>query len=389
MNTLDHNFLIFENILSLGVEYTDDLIHDNIIRKILSSVDARMQTNPIDVVMINYCLEIDYRPQCDSQLTWIAKVNFIKAKISEKYKNIKLIIVLNDWHLAQEDFLRGALHVDEMYFVAYYLLREYHRIVIHKEAEFSAAWDSHHDNILLLTGKPNKPNRIGLLYALLSDLQLREQMVWSLFMLDELREECFDILHKLYNISLDEFDTFVEMNCRTPDNITVLNNNGTIHYDGIPYQATMFNVAFAIVSETNMHKIADANFTEKTFRHIINHVPFIMAGERDSHLVLKHQYGFKMFEYLYDMPFEEFNPSNLNDVVAASKSWANNIQHHAVQVKADVEFNFDRLEYLARANLALFDTIIETNGLKNAIPTDLFRSKAGFFDGNHHVITMV
>lgn len=222
-------------------------------------------------------------------------------------------------------------------FLNFQVWRCYNEIIVRQTNPVNQHWNSEAEKFLFLTGKPNKPQRIGLLYKLHKN-RLMNKCVHSLFISQGMYE---DSRRHISELSDSEFAEFVQRYQHTPDNIQPDMQEHSMHYGGIPYDAGLYtNSLFRLVSESNLYK-KPAVLSEKTYITILNKNPFVIAGDRHSCKYLR-DHGFEPFDQIFDIPtYDNIVPVDvrLNQTVNHVKQWlAGNFDKNAI--KDMVEHNY-------------------------------------------------
>lgn len=239
---------------------------------------------------------------------------------------------------------------------------------IFKTSVLNSSWNPNAEKFLFLTGKPNRVNRIRLLHKFYSQ-GLLEKSVWSFFMDDLLFKECRGLLPELSDYDYQEF---VTKNINNPDDANVIYNSaGNCHYDGYPFDASMYSkVAFRVISETRIG--GQPINTEKTWVTIANKLPFMISGYRGN-LELLRQQGFRTFEnYLAVKNYDwiDDDESRLNAIVVNTEHWLKNIKSQKNEIAQDIEYNHTLLLEKIHKTRKIFNEIYCKLG---PVPFDIFR----------------
>ena len=241
----------------------------------------------------------------------------------------------------------------KVYYIDYFLWRTYDKIVLQKKSKTNVKWNSEADKFLLLTGKPNRPHRLRLLWKLSNFLN---KAIWSLHVNDSIKNECRKLIPEL---DKTQFEDFITKNTNNPDKIQVTYQEQSLHYGGIPYDEKIFAQSlFRIISETNFNENDNPWITEKTWLTILNKVPFILAGDQGSLDKLK-SLGFKTFEeYLPVKNYDTINgkEEKLHAIIQNCEHWLENMIDKE-KINADVEYNYKRLVELASNNKTYLEKI--------------------------------
>ena len=206
--------------------------------------------------------------------TWQYKFIKLISLIREKNPAIKILLVIDDWYQTDTSFIDKSL-VDDKIYINFFLLLVYQRLLVKGESPMATHWSYDKNNkFLFLTGKPNKPHRIRLLYKL-KQQNLLDHATWSLFMDQKNYYSTRALLPELSELEFYKFYSEYEKN---PDKIEIVTEQGRFHYSGIPYNVELYQTSlFQIISETLFGKTSPW-LTEKTWLTIINQRPFLLAG---------------------------------------------------------------------------------------------------------------
>lgn len=204
-------------------------------------------------------------------------------------------------------------------------------------------WNFNSDKALIFTGKPNKENRIGFLIECVKSGILKNH-IYSFFppIPEKYLEKTKEIFYKLCNWDYDEFCKEYQNN---PDNINIRNKDD-IHYSGFPYSVDLYKqTCISVILETNTHKNGDnfPDYSEKTYKAIINKHPFLMINEPNSLWMLK-KYGFYTFEeYMqnpkYDLIENIFKKNR--EVVKNLNYFLKNYHTHIDEINEKIEHNYN------------------------------------------------
>jgi hypothetical protein len=230
------------------------------------------------------------------------------------------------------------------HFIPNCVLMNYFRAFEQKLCKLNSGWNPDTGKFLFLTGKPNKPNRLGLLYEYYKH-DLLDRCEYSFFPNTALNSLLDKLLPELTKAQATEFVNAVS---RTVDIDLSADVNQSIHL-GWPFDCALFSsTSFRVVSETWREDIPW--ITEKTYMTILNQQPFILAAPPGalSHLA---SLGFKTFnEYLPHANYDNIQDTNQRwqAVVENTKYWLDNIHKHKESIQKDVLFNFAHLVELAQ-----------------------------------------
>jgi hypothetical protein len=257
-------------------------------------------------------------------------------------KNVNVVLILNSWcQQYQEQFNQLKCHV--LYF-DFFVWRTYNELVVKKKSAVSTQWNSTADKFLFLTGKPQKANRIRLLYKF-KQQGLLDRCVWSLFVHAgncAQSHECVNLLSRA------EFQQFVIEYSRNPDAANINIQPSNLHYGGIPYDVNLFRqTKFRVISETYTNQTVPW-FTEKTWITILNRLPFIIAGDTYSNQSLRAM-GFRTFEHYVPKLNYDTTVSieqRLDAIVEHTKYWLE-YKMDETKIAQDIEHNYNHLITLA------------------------------------------
>lgn len=213
----------------------------------------------------------------------------------------------------------------------------------------NCCWNPTTGRFLFLTGKPNKPNRIQLLYKFHS-IGLLDRCDWSLFVDDHTFSQSRQLLPELSDI---EFQKFVDQHNRNLDDIEIYHcTPDSNHSNGYPFDGSVYQrTSFRVISETML--LHEPITTEKTWITVANNMPFIMAGYSGMLRYLK-ECGYRTFENF--LPIKDYDQiQNLEDrfeaVIENTKFWLSNIENQADAILKDVEHNRRLLDRDLEKNL--------------------------------------
>lgn len=205
---------------------------------------------------------------------------------------------------------------------------------------------SNNGRMLFLTGKPLSVNRMPVL-DLIDRGPLQERTTASLFWNDSLYhlvEQC--------GIESDRARLLVNKYLGSPDNLHVDSRSidGHFHSAGLPYNTDMYaNHQLCLIPETTVGISYTHNYcTEKTYRTILNRMPFVILGQPGTieHL---HDRGYRTFvDY---MPYPDYNSLDISTVDKLRQHWpmiqenclALLGQQHVQGLRQDCEHNYHRL----------------------------------------------
>ena len=271
-------------------------------------------------------------------------------------KKSKVILILSDWLKNKKEVNFNGLDV-EVYFINTIKLTVYYEIFELKLSNYNTSWIPN-KKFLFLTGKHYKKNRYEL-FKKFKDADLINKSIYSLFLPED---------HPDYSY-----------NCQLLTGRTLENNGIICHVSAIPYDHTIYSkTGFRVISETEYeysveHLYADGKdpwITEKTWLTMLNHHPFIMAGEKGTLDKLKRM-GYKTFEEY--LPYKYDNASDdhrLDLIVKNTEYWLNNLQMDT-NIMNDIEHNYKLFKNTSLEDLALIKSMAKKYGLSENIK-DIF-----------------
>lgn len=264
--------------------------------------------------------------------------NLFNTQLSEKLSligDLSVQIVVNDTCTFNE--YRGIPLIK----LPAFLLKTVHRT--RENQETNPKWNSESNKALVLTGKSHNVNRIGLLVEMVKQGILKKH-IYSFFSPKE--KNYLNKTLETFSESCDwEYGEFVKEYENNPDGIDIRNTEEDMHYSGFPYSVDLYkDTLISIIPETNCYENGNRpDFSEKTYKAIINKHPFLMLNQPNSFPLLK-QYGFHTFEeYMkhkdYDLTEDPFEKNklvieNLNYFIDTYKNFESEINR-----KVDENYN--------------------------------------------------
>ena len=325
-------------------DYADS---DDYAEKILT--DAKNNKRSIDISADNFLLI--------TTLLWephlLDKIHlYVDLFRSFKKRNVKTILILDSYFKDVDKKILESIDTS-IHFVDYFLWRTFDKVVQQNKSKVSEEWNSNSKTFLMLNGKPDRPNRIRLLWKLKSQLN---RATWSLHVKKGTYQQC---RWQLPELTDKEFDYFIQQYNRNPDNAKVLFQGDSLHYGGIPYDVKLFNESlFRIITETNINLKPTPWLTEKTWITILNKLPFILAGDLGSLKKLK-RFGFRTFEtYLPRPEYDDIQAveDKLDAIVENCEFWLTKMQDKD-QIAIDVDHNYNLMLSIAHQNKTVLEQI--------------------------------
>lgn len=331
----------------------------------LESLWFDSSSNPVDTI-VDQCIKSNQSVIILTALweavdisAWQPALTQVITQIHTHRPTVTIILIINSWYRTQPILVAG---ITEVVYIDFFLLMVAYRL---EEGDSCAAktWNANLDKFLFLTGKPDRLNRIRLLYKLKKH-NLLSCCIWSFFINDALKNRCLALLPEL---STGEGSRFIEEQLRNPDLAPIIMQDKSLHYSGIPFDTTLYeNTLFQIISETDyITNNRSPWITEKTWLAIINRRPFIMAAAPGTLQKLKIM-GFKTFEqYQLNKDYDYIldNEARLTAIVDNSQYWLSVIQQQSVDIQKDIDYNFSRMTELITSNYQQLQNVIERYSL--------------------------
>jgi hypothetical protein len=271
-------------------------------------------------------------------------IDFLLKFIKNKFK---VKILLHECHRFENlsDFNKYA-EIDFLDTFCY----QTHFEIFNRNQDYNKIWNPI-DQYLFFIGKPMKINRIGLLYLLYKN-NLLDNIKYSLYVPDHLKNITYK--HIPEKISFPQFEEFLnKVNNSNLDDVVYVPQEESMHFDSFPYDYKLFsNTGMSIVSETYFYsknssglERIDPSFqfiTEKTYKPIFNHHPFIIAGSENMLLALKKK-GYKTFDNFFLKTYDNISTDydRLNYIVECIKEFKKIIITKKDEINHDIEYNFN------------------------------------------------
>lgn len=223
----------------------------------------------------------------------------------------------------------------------------------HSEKRHIKRWYHKADKALFLVGKPLKLQRIGLLDQFHRQ-KLLEYLEYTFHF--PVNRQNINAIKKLEILGLSEDDyiskLLIDLQKPSPDiDLEKQNVWSGFEYKGFPTSLSYYkNTCMSIVSENSFEINPDSYtgeystpyLTEKLFRAIINHHPFILIGDSGINEYVE-SLGYKTFNKFF-LPFNskvryEANKT-INWAVSSVKQFIDNKQQHLDEINDIVEHNY-------------------------------------------------
>lgn len=293
------------------------------------------------------------------------RINSFIDCLQSQRPGVRIFLLLNSWwrHFSH---LVAKLPVEDVLYIDYFLYRTYREVVEFKQCAAAYRWPCDQKKFLFLTGVAGKIHRIRLL-AKLVDQGLIDHCQWSLRVLMNDSITRAGIHRCVPEMTVAELDNFLVQYQREPDDICA---NSDTHryggYGGLPYDVTLYTkTVFSVVSESKFEHTNYPWITEKTWKPILNHHPFIMAGDTNT-LCQLHRMGFVTFEKF--LPVTDYDTitdpeARLNAIVTNIRYWTEHIADHADEIDRCVLHNKKLLDERYLSNLNNIRSFIDRHQL--------------------------
>jgi len=231
---------------------------------------------------------IDMKYQSNNLQNFVNQIKIVNPQL-------KIFLIFNKAMVEQTEL--SFNNVDDIICIDYYLLIVYNRML--SAGINNKQWNLDNDKILFLNRRPFDIHRVGLLRRLI-DLGMKNDLKWSLpdiataqnifgMTVNRIVEQ---FLLFLPNMTNQEAKNFIEKNSKTIDNKF---NNQIDRKKLIADSEELYSsVLGEIVSDTQYLIPTPIFLTEKIFKPIANHIPFIYVGQPDAEKYLKNM-GFHTF----------------------------------------------------------------------------------------------
>ena len=231
--------------------------------------------------------------------------------------------------------------IQDYNFVTHFDLLPYQ--VYRYNSDHNKSWNHNATKFLCHTGSPHKFNRTVLIYNLYKEGLLDNCEYSYPAFSKEVQDSCRLLLP---NLEHDEFYTWVNEVSKEPT--LGIYSNGNHHDDYIfgciLARSDAENTLFNVTVETWFCEIQNTMpfLTEKTWKPIMNCLPFIHVGEPGSLQKLKNL-GYRTFEDYFVEQYDDITDPilRMNAIVKNIKHWHTNILDYKDNIKQDVEHNYN------------------------------------------------
>jgi hypothetical protein len=308
---------------------------------------SKLSTWSIDLKNVTIVLSSVYEVY-----NWKEREKILIAPIKKILKNYgieKSIDLVNTTYSDNRPSIRA---IDSLIELEFFALITYYRIN-YLNTPVNSKWNRRANKALLMTGKPNKINRIGLLGCFVEN-KLINRLDWSFHPFNDIADYSESNPLELERFCSMNYNLFCKNYTRSAGNIEIKRKPNSNHYSGFPYDVSLYsNTLLSVVSETGFSADGRVWLTEKTWRPIANKHPFIIAGDVGS-LEKLNKLGFKTFErYLkyqnYDLICDPFQ--RIQYIVENTEYFLDNYQKHIKSIQKDIEHNYQRFNEMCRLEL--------------------------------------
>lgn len=248
------------------------------------------------------------------------------------------------------------------------------------QQQVNTSWKFKNKKILFLMGKAYRTHRIGLLYQMYKHGLLNEERsTWSCQKLD------FDLSREFLPRTLtdDDVKKFLNVCYREADSASiVIRDNGITHYGGFPFDENLYKTTnVSLISETLFS--GPAFVTEKTYRAIVNHHPFVVASACGQNNELQQQ-GFFTFDEFMTHP--QYNSStkrvqSLDEIIENIKNF-DPVGPDIERINTMIEHNAVQFDQLVRGESVKLQNMLEFYGASQS-----WKDILPWQDSSHYFLT--
>ena len=282
----------------------------------------------------------------------------------------------------------GILTQKNIRVIDYFLLKEY---LYTQQYSHNTIWNPENTQALIIFGKIYREHRFTILRNLiLSGTLNTDNYRWSL----DLYEAQQPVYKKnLGLIEISDLDlSQVEQLCMRLES----EDDQQWGFTGYPYNADVYqNALYNVILETYIHA-PRCLISEKTWKSISNHLPFISVVSEWQIAELQSQ-GFHTFTEYYLMPGEQYCPDTVSKNFSEySERFRNNILNNITEISEKVTHNYENFVRIAKLeqqqHQELFDAEIYYRHHHNTLtradyPNFFFHSEV--YDFGRHINTTV
>jgi len=269
-------------------------------------------------------------------------------------QGIETTFLVNSFHTKEEHYDIYDVNT-KVIPINWHLWYTYSEVFLNDTAIPNDKWNRDADKYLFLTGKPNRTNRIRLLWKMYAK-GLLDKCVWSFFMAE--RHHLFNNRNKQYRetrrllpeLTDTQFNDFIFDMVRYPDAAAEMVRGCTagdwLSLMGNKFSTELYsNTKFRVISEGSDIEDTNVFITEKTYQAILNRVPFMITGQTNYEKKLQ-EMGFKTYEqYMRNPNYNSIYGDEQYDMVCDNiVGW---MDYMRVGIETDVEHNFKHYVKLA------------------------------------------
>jgi hypothetical protein len=260
----------------------------------------------------------------------------------------------------------------------------------HLGQQLSGSWNHAHFRALFLCNKADKANRIKPLIKFEKlDLLNPTDMEWSL----RYKPEHLDKVAEIAEYPTLFVKSFMIRNERNPDSIKRLEGGvNWDHYDGIPFNENLYKeTSFSFIAESNTYNFTPPWITEKTWRAIANHHPFLMFAQPRILARLRDQ-GYKTFENYFPKAYDHIESADVRfEVLYRNVFWLRHNWNKLPfdEISKDIQHNYDLFMSSCKKEQEDFRSKINYNEHDEKVSLWLYHSPANKKAepiGNDHLV---
>lgn len=281
--------------------------------------------------------------------------------------NWKIIFIADVWYKKNMASLTWPRL--EMFLIDWDLYSTGVRLLEHHVSATAFRWPWNQSRFLCQTGSPLRLNRLGLLWKFYQ-LNLLDPSIclWSMFRdrspVAEIRfAEVLSYFPDLSSATLRKFYNDFQNSLDSdpvpwgPSHM----KRFQLQYDVRIYTQTKFSV----ISETSFANYKAPSITEKTYKAIMNHHPFILAGDVGAcrYLNSKAFVSYDQFMLHPDYDTVEDPVTRLDQVVQNAQHWLVNIHSYKNEITEITRYNFDRMIHLYKEQKRRLEDFIRSTSL--------------------------
>jgi hypothetical protein len=262
--------------------------------------------------------------------SWAKNYKRLIAGISNRNK--KIFVVVNDCYDIDDIKRLNAPEISDLLAIDFFM----YYVFCHHRYHCQPAWNDKATRFLYLNGR-DKPERFRLLKKMTTHSRLMSSSIYSYH--PDVDYETIMQNNTLYpeKITKQDYKNFQRTWARTLENFDYRLTNGC-NLDAQWFKDSLFS----LVVETNFNCWNPPWVTEKTYLPIINHRPFLIAGDIGTLTTLKNK-GFETFEGI--LPEKNYDQqSNIGDKIDAlisnTEYLLDHAQKHAQFIRKAVAHNY-------------------------------------------------